>query len=229
MKVKALVLALIIGATGAYAGGNNNTGGDSCRGNCPSGGGQSSSSSTLVQGQAQGQAQQQGQQQQAVANSSGGSGGQGGSVVIEAGAFPQQAARPNNTSIETGGVSVSEGDTNFSSETEINYPASSAATVYADVCQSGASGQVEDGGFSIVKSDEFCNLIKLADVMQRAAVDAERKGQFKQSEIYWARHREALDDANSLIQSTQYTGWIGHVANQIGLPIALIAALVLLI
>lgn len=58
--MKYLILSFALLAPLAFAGGNNNTGGDSCRGNCPQGGG---GSTDVRQGQQQGQiqGQQQGQ------------------------------------------------------------------------------------------------------------------------------------------------------------------------
>ena len=50
--VYGIAMALVLGTTAAFAGGNNNTGGDSCRGNCPQEGG-SGGSVDVSQGQHQ--------------------------------------------------------------------------------------------------------------------------------------------------------------------------------
>jgi hypothetical protein len=219
-------------SVGAYAGGNNNGDGN-CRGNCPSGGG-GTQTSNQVQLQAQQQesssvakakAKSQSDSASQAQSSSSSAGGAGGNVTFQEGSVTP------TTNLTTGGTTLDlvQGDTNFSSNYEHDEAAATAASVYADVCQVGASGQVEEGGFSLISQNQFCLLVDHAKLMQAAAKEAEHKGDFKNYEKYNEAYHQALSDAMFLVDKSKATGFIGHVANQLGLPIALVAALVFLL
>jgi hypothetical protein len=62
--------------------------------------------------------------------------------------------------------------TNTDNSTDYDYAASSAASVFAGYCQSGASAQISGGGFSVVNTDAFCEMIRLKDEMWE---DAQRE------------------------------------------------------
>ena len=75
---------------------------------------------------------------------SGGAGGSGGSATSSTGAVHVDASERND------------------------YPASSAANVYAARCTTGMSGQTRSGGFGVTNSDQLCDLWTAAEAAFRA-------------------------------------------------------------
>jgi hypothetical protein len=62
--------------------------------------------------------------------------------------------------------------TNTDNSNNYDEAAHSAASVFAGYCQSGASAQISGGGFSVVNTDAFCEMIRLKDEMWE---DAQRE------------------------------------------------------
>lgn len=132
-----------------------------------------------------------------------------------------------------------------------------AATVFAGQCQRGLSGAVDEGGFSILDTRQFCDYIELANINYQAYLRAQQRTCKKPvkppceagctRKEAWVKHNpptcdttpEAqhfldlyhgnLADAQRLIDNTKTTGLIDRISSQVFKPIAIIAALVLLL
>jgi len=239
---------LVIGlAQGAQAGGQNHNcqGGHNCNGGQ---GGQLSNTQGQAQGQSQGQHQSsvntsnsvsKSQSRSRAVSDSHSSSNSGGNILSNSAG----GGESSSTSSASGGRSNSTGGSAIINE---NYSASSAASVYAGYCQSGGSGQSEDGGFSVVNSDQFCDHIRAAEEMHKAyqrevakcqcvgicseaiaSIELQCKDS-EQAQYYLEAYHENLHDANQLVQYTQATGLIGRVSGQLAIPAALIAALFIL-
>lgn len=122
--------------------------------------------------------------------------------------------------------------------------ASTPAAVFAGYCQTGGSGQVESGGFSIINGDQFCEHIRMAD---RALLAYQQQVEWckprcsncgKKQPVNYACSQQMMDyhlevyrenmiDANNLVQTSQATGWINRVFGQLAVPIGVIAFLLL--
>lgn len=147
---------------------------------------------------------------------------------------------------EQGDVTV-EGDNSISS---VNFEraASTAASVFAQVCQQGASGQVESGGFSIVNAEQFCNRMRAADAYQRAYLFEMQHGSAHCAEMMSIQHakdehadtcmneraiefynlyHENLLEANALLDNRKWTSFIGNFFADLVIPIAVIAFLLI--
>lgn len=139
--------------------------------------------------------------------------------------------------------------TDNSSYTEDNdYPSMQAASVFAGYCQTGASGQFTEGGFSVINTDQFCTYIRLADRMLIAAEAELAKCDFRcegtctakvasvekvqecgieeqgYADEYMATYRGALDEASKLVMRSRYTAQVDTWTGQL-LKIAAIIAL----
>lgn len=146
----------------------------------------------------------------------------------------------------TGDISI-EGDT-FTNRSE--HTAASAASVFAEQCQTGMSGQLEDGGFSVINSDQFCDYIKAAQLAQTAYLWELDHGSAECSEPmadgwvdggysdtcvnekaqkYLADYRQNVDHALALVDYTEPMGWMDRIAGQLIRPIAVVAMLIFLI
>jgi hypothetical protein len=103
--------------------------------------------------------------------------------------------------------------------------AASAASVYGGYCQTGGSGQVEDGGFSVANGDQFCEHIRMADralLAWQQCNEIEAACTAKQRDHYLATFHENLNDADDLVQYTQATGFLGRIGAQLAIPAAFI-------
>jgi len=215
--------------SGAQAGARSDSNANAISGsssNSVANGGRSSSSSNATGGTA------------TATGGVGGEGGQGGEGGIGLGGDA------------TGG---NVGDTSSSSggnvqNLDYKSPAASAAFTYAGYCQSGGAGQSEEGGFSVVNSDQFCDHIRAAEEMLRAyereistcvvecvGVCSDAVASVDQScadntraQYYLDAYHENLQDAHNMVQQTQATGLIGRIAGQLAIPTALLAVLFIL-
>ena len=104
-----------------------------------------------------------------------------------------------------------------------------AAALSIQVCQKGASGSIESGGFAIVDSEGFCDWIRLSDVMLGAAKAQRELGNDAYADLYMAQYHNALEQANSLVTKTTYTTYLDRLARNMLIPIAIIVGLVILI
>lgn len=99
-----------------------------------------------------------------------------------------------------------------------------AAMVAAQICQEGFSGQIVEGGLSVVNSDQFCDLIRLSDVMLAASRVQQDLGNEEYAKLYMAQYHAALKDANSLIVNTSYSAYIGKVFTDLLVPLLVVIA-----
>ena len=167
--------------------------------------------------------------------------GEGGSSV------QGQTQESSNTNSATQGILVSDSS---SIKYDNENSAASAASIYAQQCQSGLSGQVMDGGFSVINSDQFCDYINAAQVAMDAYYWELNNGPVVCSDImsgswvdgaytdmcmstkaqeYLDEYHENVDNALMLVQRTEAVGWVDRIAGQLIRPIALIAILILIL
>lgn len=190
-----------------------------------------------------------------TANATGGEsvahGGEGGDAVAHGGRSGDSSAVSGGNSQD---ISV-EGDTNIDNSS-YSYveedAASSAAAVFAGYCQTGVSGQIVEGGFSIVHTEQFCNHIRLADVMWQAA-EREKRCQVievgytdrggndhitdsdevckytEKGEKFLDAYYDNLLDAQALVEVTEGTSMLDALSKQLVTPLGLIGALIWLI
>lgn len=121
----------------------------------------------------------------------------------------------------------------------------SAATVFAGWCQSGASAQMQSGGFSVVNPEQFCNNIRMAAVALEAyeyemsqckcvgvctseVALVELTCDTTEADKYLAMYHENLDDAHNLLQTTEVAGKVDAFAGYLIRPLAILALLILL-
>jgi hypothetical protein len=143
-----------------------------------------------------------------------------------------------------------EGDTDNSSYSyKEETAASSAASVFAGYCQSGTSGQIEAGGFSVVNPEAFCNNIRMAAVYQEAYAWELAHGKVtcsdeagtvwvedqyadtcvnEQAAEYYTLYTGHLEDAHELLVNTDAVATVDAVAGYLMRPLAIIALLLLL-
>jgi hypothetical protein len=125
--------------------------------------------------------------------------------------------------------------------------ANTAATVFAGYCQSGASAQIDKGGFSVVQTEQFCQHLRLANMFYQAyerelrhcscvgvCTVAEASVRMECSESGQAAkfldaYYENIWDANQLVQTTEGTAWVDRVSKQLSTPLALIGAFIWLL
>jgi hypothetical protein len=109
--------------------------------------------------------------------------------------------------------------------------AASAATVFAGYCQTGASGQITGGGFSVVNPDAFCDHVRLADTMRQAyeyeVASGRGEGEFaaKYLEVY----HDNLHDAIRLIEGSEWSSYLDRQTGFVIRPAALIGLLIWLL
>jgi hypothetical protein len=105
------------------------------------------------------------------------------------------------------------------------------------------SGQLENGGFSVTHSDQFCDYLRLAAVMREAYEwemrDCKCEGVCTtdiatveltcnvsaEATEYLALYHENINKANALIDSTDETALAERVSGQLTIPIATLLAL----
>jgi len=111
----------------------------------------------------------------------------------------------------------------------VEFPAASAATVFAGYCQSGASAQGIEGGFSIVNPEAFCNHIRMAAVAKEAYMFAEQTGNKKAASAFYDMYIDNLEDANGLLENTEDVSQLDTFFGYLVRPLAVIGALVFLL
>jgi len=133
------------------------------------------------------------------------------------------------------------------------YPASRAATIYTQTCQSGMSAQTRSGGFGVVNRDPLCDYLKNAAVAREAyeyAITNPTQCEVVKAEIncpidgfvdcqiktctspkaakYLKAYHDNLDAAFALTANTKHPALWDRVAGFLVRPGALMAALFLL-
>ena len=150
------------------------------------------------------------------------------------------------SSTASGGVAQSTSGGSVSAVT-FEQSASSAASVFAGYCSSGASGQLTGGGFSVSNSEQFCDYLRLADIMwqayQRETADCRCEGvctfelasvemicvNGEESQKFLAAYRENIWAAHDLLQTTEATAKVGRIAGQVITPMSLLLAVAMLL
>jgi hypothetical protein len=242
-----LALALVLGSTYALSA----PGDGSCQQhpNAPycqgEGGGPTSNEGGVVVtgGNAQ-QKQAQGQAQQANATATGTGVGFGGSASASGGRASANAGSVSEGSSANSNITIVD-------DNDYEVAASSAAAVYTQACQSGASGQVEGGGFSVVNPQAFCDRMRAAYIYRDAYLweleygNAETcaepmsidhlDGQLAdtcvnaEAEKYLGYYYENLNDAMSGLEWTEEVAVVDSFFGYLIRPIAVIATIILLL
>ena len=213
----------------------------------------------------------------ASSNASGGAGGEGGSSVASGGSAHSgsyssggdsessvgdvtshsgdsraSAANGGNT---TGDVDVRVDGDSITDNSSIIYEqaehaAASAASIYANVCQSGGSAQGRAGGVAVVNSEILCDHLRMAVFYQSAMLwehqygsvvcsDAASndwvQGQYEDHCLnekaleYYNLYHEEMDDIKLLMDKTEEAGLLDKFSGYLVRPMALIGALIWLI
>lgn len=158
------------------------------------------------------------------------------------------SAVAGDSTSQSGGNTISGGNTANTTSVEYSTPVATAATVFAGQCQSGLSGQLSDGGFSVVNTRQFCDLVDAANLAwqayQRAIVLAKVKcvgvctekyasvtreadpEQMARAEEYLAAYHHNVNSALALVRSTETAGKIDRVSTLLMKPAAIILALI---
>ena len=206
------------------------------------------------QGQAQGQAQgqNQGQRQGQEANSSSGAIGVG--VGIGVGGSSRSSSGSYSTSKVGDTTSISEGsrsssgaisggnkvgqdvnvDASDRSIQEIEYegdeyPVSTAASLFTQVCQQGVSGQGADWGASAVFSDPLCDEIKVAQFYWIAHINEHTHGNEEQAAEFKEMYVAQMDDIQKMMDATDELGILDRMAGFLIKPLGVIGLLVFLL
>ena len=137
-------------------------------------------------------------------------------------------ASENNNTVNDGDVTI---DAGSSYESNFEAAASSAASVFAGYCQSGGSGQLTGGGFSVVNSEQFCDHVRLASIMREAYEYevAMGKGEEEYATKYYEAYHDNLGDALRLIEGSEFAGMIDRNTGFIIRPAALVGLLIFLL
>lgn len=171
----------------------------------------------------------------------------GGDAVSSSSIHDVEGGNAVATGGAAGDSSASSGGNSFTVRGDVHeVAASSAASVFAGYCQTGVSGQIEQGGFSIVHTEQFCNHVRLADVMYQAytrevvctcegACTAKEASVERvcstsdEGQLFLDAYYDNLLDAQSLIEVTEGTSKLDAIAKQLTTPLGLIGALIWLL
>jgi hypothetical protein len=125
----------------------------------------------------------------------------------------------------------------------------SAASVFAGYCQTGASAQMQSGGFSVVNPEAFCNNIRMAGVYQEAYLWEMSHGKVQcakeadgvwvddqyqdvcvneAASEYYAQYTYHLQEAHELLAKTEDIALVDAWAGYLIRPLAILALLILL-
>jgi hypothetical protein len=175
------------------------------------------------------------------------SGGTGGVGIGGQGGEASASSGGNTQDISVEGDSLT--DNSVLIYEDAKNTASSAASVFAGYCQTGASGQIGAGGFSVVNPEAFCNNVRMAGVYQEAYMWELSHGKLtcsetagsdwvdnqyadtcvnEQAATYYKLYNWHLDEAHELLESTKGVAKVDAYAGYLIRPAALIALLFLL-
>jgi hypothetical protein len=100
----------------------------------------------------------------------GGEGGDGGSARSSSGSSAYSDGSNSSSGGNSQGTEVFVDNTDNSSYSKIEeYPVSTAAGIYAGVCQTGMSGQTDNVGVNVLNTDALCEVLKVAEMNYIAA------------------------------------------------------------
>lgn len=158
----------------------------------------------------------------------GGQAGQGGVATVNV-SVPNSRSAPSETSLSTGETNVTLGETVLTSNYDTEYPASTSAAVYTQVCQSGASGQVAEGGFAVTQTDAFCQAFEAAIMMKEAHIWEVRQGNMEKAGEFLTKYHENLALAQSYVEADEIPARVDNFFSRLIRPVAVIAALIFII
>jgi hypothetical protein len=182
------------------------------------------------QGQLQGQQQGQTSENTNVAGAAAGAISGSASGSISESTSGSESNNQNNSTASTGNSSSDNSGGN--SDVYVggdDATASSAAVLFTQACQQGASGQNNNGGFSIVTQDALCEELKLAEFMRVQAKLAVEDGNAELATEYTMAYHAAVQNANELIRSTREMAFANRVGGQLVIPAALLAILIVIL
>ena len=158
----------------------------------------------------------------------GGQAGQGGVATVNV-SVPNSRSAPSETSLTTGETNVTLGETVLTSHYDTDYPASTPAAVYTQVCQSGASGQVAEGGFAVTQTDAFCQAFEAAIMMKEAHIWEVKQGNMEKAGEFLTKYHENLALAQSYVEADEIPARVDNFFSRLIRPVAVIAALIFII
>jgi hypothetical protein len=146
----------------------------------------------------------------------------------------------NTISVPKGAVQSQGGeggtvDVNNSPSTEIDtsndyeVAAAQASSVFTQACQTGSSGQVEGGGFNVVNVDAFCQRVDAARVWLEVHAYADRHNDAEMAEHAGQMFLLNIKEAQELVEYDEYPAKVDNFFSRMIRPVAVIAALILLI
>jgi hypothetical protein len=171
----------------------------------------------------------------------------GNNLSASGGESTSSATASGGTSTATGGVSGDSTNEITIGGDNHEMVANSAASIFAGYCQTGSSGQIDKGGFSVLQTEQFCNYLRLANVMYQAyerelshcscvgvCTRAEASVRMEcaesgQADKFLEAYYENLWDAQSLVQSSEGTAKLDRWSKHLSTPMALIGALIWLL
>ncbi len=184
-------------------------------------------------------------------------GGQGGSSSSEStshsGAQASSGGNQTQQGVVVGGDTSTVVDNSTLVYEDSESVAATAASVYAQVCQSGGSAQGRAGGLSVVNSEPLCEHLKLASVFQNMYLWELDHGEVicqetmagegvpgigalytdtcysRYAKQYYELMHEHLRDAELLMDKTEEAGLVDKLSGYLVRPLALIGALIWLI
>ena len=117
----------------------------------------------------------------------------------------------------------------YSVEYDNEYPVSTAASLFTQVCQQGVSGQADDWGASAVFSDPLCDEIKVAQFYWIAHINEHEHGNEEQADIFKAKYVAQMDDITKMMDATDELGILDRMAGFLIKPLGVIGLLVFLL
>ena len=110
-----------------------------------------------------------------------------------------------------------------------DYPVSTAASLFTQVCQQGVSGQSDDWGASAVFSDPLCDEIKVAQFYWIAHLNEHEHGNVEQADKFKAMYVAQMESIETMMDVTDELGIVDRIAGFLLKPTAIIALLVFLL
>jgi hypothetical protein len=117
----------------------------------------------------------------------------------------------------------------YSVEYDHDYPVSTAASLFTQVCQQGVSGQADDWGASAVFSDPLCDEIKVAQFYWIAHINEHEHGNDKQAAEFKEMYVAQMSDIQKMMDATDELGIIDRIAGFLIKPLGVIGLLVFLL
>jgi hypothetical protein len=110
-----------------------------------------------------------------------------------------------------------------------DYPVSTAASLFTQVCQQGVSGQSDDWGASAVFSDPLCDEIKVAQFYWIAHLNEHEHGNVEQADKFKAMYVAQMESIETMMDATDELGILDRIAGFLLKPAAIIGLLVFLL